>query len=97
MRLINADDLPISSIDMTDVGYHVSKYGQGIPAVYLDDIKDAPTIEPERKDGKWIRHGIKEGHLIEKYTCSECGFYFGTKTSNFCPDCGADMRGEQDE
>ncbi len=46
-RLIDADELPISSIDMTDVGYYVSKYGQGIPAVYLEDIKYAPTIEPE--------------------------------------------------
>lgn len=45
MRLIDADDLPISSIDITDVGYYVSKYGQGIPAVYLEDIEDAPTIE----------------------------------------------------
>lgn len=50
-RLIDADDLPISSIDITDVGYYVSKYGQGIPAVYLEDIKDAPTIEPEQR---WI-------------------------------------------
>ena len=51
MRLINADDLPISSIDITDVGYYVSKYGKGIPAVYWEDIKDAPTIEPEQR---WI-------------------------------------------
>lgn len=50
-RRIDADELPISSIDMTDVGYYVSKYGQGIPAVYLEDIKNAPTIEPEPQ---WI-------------------------------------------
>lgn len=50
-RLIDADDLPISSIDITDVDYYVSKYGQGIPAVYWEDIQDAPTVEPE---SQWI-------------------------------------------
>ena len=55
MRLIDADELPISSIDITDVGYYVSKYGQGIPAVYLEDIKDAPTIEPEYSMDEWCK------------------------------------------
>lgn len=55
MRLIDADELPISSIDITDVGYYISKYGQGIPAVYLEDIKDAPTIEPEYSMDEWCK------------------------------------------
>lgn len=55
MRLIDADELPISSIDITDVGYYVSKYGQGIPAVYWEDIQDAPTIEPEYSMDEWCK------------------------------------------
>ena len=100
MRLINADDLPISSIDMTDVGYHVSKYGQGIPAVYLDDIKDAPTIDPERKTGRWI----ELTNTNHTYICSICGRMLVNITDGknmvsknypYC-HCGADMRGEQE-
>jgi len=87
-RLIDVDDLPISYIDITDVGYYVSKYGQGIPVVYLEDIKDAPTIEP-RKKGKWI----------ENTFCSECGwihevepgFIGSVNDFNYCPNCGAEM------
>ena len=36
-----------------------------------------------------------------KATCSECGFTTsfieGHGVFNYCPNCGADMRGEQDE
>ena len=58
----------------------------------LIHCKDLPSAEQEQKTGKWIEHGVKEGHLIEKFTCSECDYYSGTKTSNYCPNCGADMR-----
>lgn len=36
------------------------------------------------KPGRWERCGIL-------YKCSKCEMYFGTKT-NFCPNCGSDMR-----
>lgn len=63
----------------------------------IDTIDALPSAQSEHKKGKWIRHGVEEGNLIAKYTCSECYFYSGTKTSNFCPDCGAEMIGEVDE
>lgn len=58
-------------------------------------IDHMPTIEPERKKGKWI----------DNTYCSECGwvnqvepgFIGSVKGFNFCPNCGCDMRGEQDE
>lgn len=60
-------------------------------------VKDMPTIEPERKTGKWI---LKE-HL---YECDKCGcrisrFPFKGNIWNyyFCPNCGAKMEGETDE
>lgn len=53
--------------------------------------------EPERKKGKWEDSGWK---II--YRCSECGNYLdfsglnaGRGDANFCPHCGADMRGEE--
>lgn len=50
--------------------------------------------QPERKKGKWICHDEREGFLIPKYSCSVCDYYSGTKRTNFCPNCGTDMRGE---
>lgn len=61
----------------------------------------------EQKKGKWIIWGgmdIPENH--GKHKCSECGEFAPTRydkplikecLSDFCPNCGADMRGEQDE
>ena len=62
--------------------------------------------QPERKKGEWIK--IPEfcgddvsGFIDNHFSCSECkkeaeinpwGFYI---LSDFCPNCGADMRGEQ--
>ena len=56
-----------------------------------------PTIE-ERKKGKWRRRLVDCGFNAD-WHCSRCGW----KTSleehgyNFCPNCGADMRGENHE
>ena len=48
--------------------------------------------EPERKKGKWIREGS-----AFNLRCPYCRKFFvepiGSKF-NFCPNCGADMRGE---
>ena len=57
----------------------------------LTEINDAPTIEPERKKGKWIRSSVKESMLWE---CDQCGYDCGAHSFNFCPNCGADMRGD---
>ena len=48
--------------------------------------------QPERKKGKWLD---KDGGLA---TCSVCGDRWGVwSVMNFCPNCGADMRGGDDE
>lgn len=45
-----------------------------------------PYLEKEPKKGEWIAD-------IDGYTCSECEF-FNANDDKFCPNCGADMRGE---
>lgn len=69
--------------------------------VFIEDIRSLPSVEP--KTGKWIK--IPEfcgddvsGFIDNHFSCSECkkeaeinswGFYI---LSDFCPNCGADMR-----
>ena len=61
----------------------------------IDIIEDFPNAEPERKTGEWI-DGMPYVNSHWK-VCSEChesapdscGGY------NFCPYCGADMRGDR--
>lgn len=53
-----------------------------------------PSAEPERKKGKWID---KSGGIEGAWNyCSVCGEQ-AIDLYDFCPNCGADMRGEQDE
>lgn len=64
----------------------------------FDRIHEAPTIEPQRKKGKWQ---ITEAYPHNVY-CSECHKKFaqthwavwedGSLPRNFCPNCGTDMR-----
>lgn len=71
----------------------------------IHHVIHAPTIESERKTGEWIiRDNPGTGWF--RVTCSECGedvtsvipligFFPDCKALwNYCPDCGADMRGE---
>ena len=49
------------------------------------------AVEPERKTGRWIED---DDEMLAR--CSECG-EASDHISDFCPNCGADMRGEQNE
>lgn len=80
MRLIDADEL-INEFDRTFLGNNPR-------GVIRATIENAPTIEPDREKGKWIRMSDADG---EFYACSECGCWIGEPT-NFCSECGADMR-----
>ena len=55
-------------------------------------LEQLPSAQPERKPGHWEIYIISmlDG---EGCRCSECGFE-GAPYWDFCPNCGADMRGE---
>ena len=53
-------------------------------------IKYRPSVQPSRKKGEWIT----ERGVTGPYVCSECGIFHNGKHRNFCPECGADMRGD---
>ena len=68
--------------------------------VYEEKLRELPPAQPERIKGRWISADAIFGG--EPFYCSECGentrdTVMGKPRWNFCPNCGADMRGEQDE
>lgn len=58
----------------------------------FDEVKALPSEEPKRKKGHWEIYVISpfDG---EDCRCSECGQCDCLPYWNFCPNCGADMRG----
>lgn len=72
-----------------------------IPFFHLDEITqeifDAPTIDPEslRPKGRWENY---PSHMHRR--CSICKVEWEKPRfnirANYCPNCGADMRGEDD-
>ena len=64
----------------------------------MEKIKELPSVQPERKTGHWI----KTARWGRVYYCDRCRNYLdfdgvnaGRGSTNFCPNCGADMRGEE--
>ena len=65
-----------------------------------------PSAQPEPKRGEWLERDVidepKGKHITQWQSarCSVCGRYHTTPYLysfthyNFCPNCGADMRGE---
>ena len=56
---------------------------------WLDTI---PSIDIDRVQGEWI----KDAEWWCVYKCSVCGETFDELT-NYCPNCGARMKGADDE
>ena len=60
-------------------------------------INEVPSAEPVWH-GKWIKADSQQ-YFRKHYpcfTCSECGYRKDSqKTWNYCPNCGAYMRGEK--
>ena len=56
-------------------------------------IMQLPPAQP--KIGRWIHDGSK---WTNRWICSECGYkwFFDCIEGAYCPNCGADMRGEHD-
>jgi len=52
-----------------------------------------PSAQPERKKEKWINGVCDQCGSHDPYWAMASTYY----RSSFCPNCGADMRGEQDD
>ena len=92
-----------NAIDVLEIiADKMSDEGQTVMAQAVAVLKDLQSEEPERKNGEWIKEDLS-GYLTPGgnsiFHCSECGHTEGPwprpRLTNFCPSCGADMRGEK--
>lgn len=78
-------------------------YGYMDTKSIVDLLNNLPSVTPKRKTGKWNFIGDN------MFECTSCGVVYTTRQLNslrnydmdpyapkFCPNCGADMRGEQE-
>ena len=63
---------------------------------YDNELRQLPSSQPKQKKGRWIIYVISpfDG---EDCRCSECGQIECAPYWNYCPNCGAVMKGEQYE
>ena len=57
-------------------------------------IIDLPSAQPERR-GRWIQHHGEDFGRCSCCACPEEVYGYVKVHWNFCPNCGADMRGEE--
>ena len=87
---------------LDEEGYHGEKWCAMAEARMV--IENLPSAQPKRKTGKWNGYNADNPDWLRDdgspvfLTCSECyGMVMnnGSAHWNFCPNCGADMRGGQ--
>lgn len=78
----------------------LQRHGNRGGIVYWRDIEAQPTADVrENVKGEWVLDGKRHRGGIRWCHCSVCGNeenadYAIVQGVNFCPNCGADMRGE---
>ena len=79
-------------LNEAQVEYDENYKGLGLAKKIIDDMK---PVKPERPKGHWKRVSADKyvQHATYYCRCSECGEDI-IGEHNYCPNCGADMRGE---
>ena len=76
---------------------------QNMNDIDIQTILELPSVIPQQKKGKWIEKEYMDTGLSEIWcsNCKDSNFYNQTDNpfipTNYCPNCGADMRGDADE
>ena len=85
-ELLKADIRPFSEYESNRSNKDwVRRFENAIDAQPTADVR-------ENVKGEWIE---QEDDYYHYWECSECGFGVGLDDiRNYCPNCGADMRGE---
>ena len=89
------DVLEATSAKLKITGKENAETVYGYIKKLCDDIKALPSAQ---KKGHWLydSEAYALGNPYGHYDCDQCGESVPRKT-NFCPNCGADMREETDE
>ena len=76
----------LADCDQQNAAWALRKYA-------VRDIEEAPAVEavPVRR-GRWVSLEPEIG----LFACSECDHRILRAECNYCPNCGADMRGGED-
>ena len=77
----------------TNEGYFAPHYARTL-------LRNLPSVQPKRKKGHWVFVHPLQKNDNGAYICSECkvgNWEIDPKSYFFCPNCGADLRGERDE
>lgn len=91
METIRAHEYPLRSyFNSTDNGMFTIGIQQA--------VDEQPTVDAvERKKGKWIKISITDDGYAINYRCSCCKGDDVKYPWKYCPNCGADMRGEAND
>lgn len=86
----------ISRQDAIEALDHIHIPTQAQREYAIEIFEKIPPVEPKRPNGEWVDR-IFDGCL--KKECDQCGemidaYIFRQNRYNFCPNCGADCRGE---
>ena len=85
MRLIDADAIVLDYGGLAKIHPHDCR---GIAEYFAKQIDAMPTIEPERKTGRWVLVTDNNGqHCV----CPYCGEWKYHQNQKFCGECGAKM------
>ena len=91
MRLIDADALLAKGFPTV---YHTEFC---TPVIDVADIERMPTIDAVLVvHGEWIFKKPPDDWVLSLYECSVC-HHMEEGQPNYCPNCGAKMKGENDE
>ena len=97
MRLIDADKLCVDLMERWDIADKQKEelIRQVMADIVTPIVVSQPTVQPERKKGKWI-------DICGNLRCSECNIeypdlYPDYDETNFCPNCGAEMSIQYDD
>lgn len=98
---------PEQSTEVRDILQYLDEYLHPIVSpehwsVYselYDMVSMLSSTQPPRIKGRWIDDGLYSDNFPHhEWRCSECGenvIEIDTPWFKFCPNCGADMRGEE--
>ena len=84
----------LNAIFQKEYGHDYDENTDILGLKYVDIIKRMPSVEPERKTGKWV-------HMVGWWECNQCHAEYtdmptcmGKVIYEYCPICGAKMEVE---